>query len=77
MTAGINSQNADITIVIAAAKEYTLTLRYISILSVAFWPITVDVQSTRFKEVSLSYSSRFCLGKHFYLAGRAFFTNLA
>ena len=36
MTAGINSQNADITIVIAAAKEYTLTLRYISILSVAF-----------------------------------------
>ena len=77
MTAGINSQNADITIVIAAAKEYTLTLRYISILSVAFWPITVDVQSTHFREVSFSYSSRVCLGKHFYLAGRAFFTNLA
>ena len=76
MTAGINSQNADITIVIVAAMEYT-HVGYISILSVAFWPITVDVQSTRFKEVSLSYSSRFCLGKHFYLAGRAFFTNLA
>ena len=76
MTAGINSQNADITIVIAAAMEYTY-VGYISILSVAFWPITVDVQSTRFKEVSLSFSSRFCLGKHFYLAGRAFFTNLA
>ena len=76
MTAGINSQNADITIVIVAAMEYT-HVGYISILSVAFWPITVDVQSTRFREVSFSYSSRFCLGKHFYLAGRAFFTNLA
>ena len=42
MTAGINSQNADITIVIAAAMEYTY-VGYISILSVAFWPITVDV----------------------------------
>ena len=35
MTAGINSQNADITIVIAAAMEYT-RVGYISILSVAF-----------------------------------------
>ena len=75
MTAGINSQNADITIVIAA-MEYTY-VGYISILSVAFWPITVDVQSTHFREVSFSFSSRVCLGKHFYLAGRAFFTNLA
>ena len=75
MTAGINSQNADITIVIAAAMEYTY-VGYISILSVAFWPITVDVQSTHFREVSFSFS-RVCLGKHFYLAGRAFFTNLA
>ena len=76
MTAGINSQNADITIVIAAAMEYTY-VGYISILSVAFWPITVDVQSTHFREVSFSFSSRVYLGKHFYLAGRAFFNNLA
>ena len=35
MTAGINSQNAGITIVVAAAMEYTL-LGYISLLKVAF-----------------------------------------
>lgn len=35
MTAGANSQNAGITIVIAAAMEYTL-VGYISLLNVAF-----------------------------------------
>ena len=35
MTAGINSQNAGITIVVAAAMEYTL-VGYISLLKVAF-----------------------------------------
>lgn len=67
MTVGINSQNAGITIVIAAAMEYT-RVGYISLLKVAFWPITVALQSTRFEVVSFSYSSRICLGIFFYLA---------
>ena len=76
MTAGINSQNAGITIIVAAAMEYTL-VGYISLLNVAFWPITLALQSTRFEVVSFSYSSRICRGIFFYLAGRAFFVKWA